>query len=188
MTPTVHTRAATADDLPAIGRLHVASWRVAYGDAEQVPADARAPVRDGLQGANHSHSPSDGEDLQRRRPPEAGMRAPRGTCSALPYAGIVSASDLAALQEAQRADDWRRALNEGRCTLRVALLDGPIAAFSAHGPRRDAGAAADEGEIGSLYAAAGFERVPASEQSFEIAGQPVEEVRLQRVLPPPLQA
>jgi hypothetical protein len=45
----------------------------------------RAPsVWDGLQGANHSHSSCYGEDLQRRRPPKAGVRDPRGTCSALP--------------------------------------------------------------------------------------------------------
>jgi hypothetical protein len=49
------------------------------GDADQVPASARASIRDGLQGANHSHGPRHGEDLQRRRPPEARMREPRGT-------------------------------------------------------------------------------------------------------------
>lgn len=46
----------------------------------------RALVWDGLQGANRSRSAGYGEDLQRRRPPKAGMRCARGTCSALPYA------------------------------------------------------------------------------------------------------
>ena len=34
----------------------------------------RAVLRDGMQGANRSHSGSYGEDLQRRRPPEVRMR------------------------------------------------------------------------------------------------------------------
>ncbi len=34
----------------------------------------RAVHRDGMQGANRSHSRSYGEDLQRRRPPEVRMR------------------------------------------------------------------------------------------------------------------
>src|SRR5574344_1698230 len=34
--------------------------------------------RDGLQGANHRHSASYGEDLQHRRPPEAATAHPRG--------------------------------------------------------------------------------------------------------------
>jgi hypothetical protein len=47
-------------------------------------ADARARARDGLQGAHRSHSLGYGEDLQRRRTPEAGMRAPCRACSASP--------------------------------------------------------------------------------------------------------
>mgnify|MGYP001124209785 CR=1 FL=1 len=54
------------------------------GDAEQVPAMARAMVWDGMQGASHSDGRSYREDLQRGRPPKAGMRGARGTCSALP--------------------------------------------------------------------------------------------------------
>ncbi len=46
---------------------------------------ACALVWDGLQGANHSNSRSYREDLQRCRPPKAGMRGTQGTCSALPY-------------------------------------------------------------------------------------------------------
>ena len=39
-----------------------------------------------MQGANHSDSRSYREDLQRGRPPKAGVRGARGTCSALPWA------------------------------------------------------------------------------------------------------
>ena len=40
-------------------------------------AGGRALLRDGMQGANRSHSRSYGEDLQRRRPPEPQMHAAR---------------------------------------------------------------------------------------------------------------
>ena len=84
----------------------------AYGDAAQVPARACASLWDGLQGANHSHSPSYGEDLQRRRPPKAKMRDPRGTCSALPYGenlfqgtfGAFTAVDAAKAWESEKKD------------------------------------------------------------------------------------
>jgi len=77
--------AADHDRLPVIPAANQDRLtRLARGDVDRVAADGRARNRDGLQGANHSRSLGYGEDLQRRRPPEAGMRTPRGTWSALP--------------------------------------------------------------------------------------------------------
>ena len=47
-------------------------------NAETVPVMLRATVWDDQQGANHSHSKSYGEDLQRSWAPDVGMRGARG--------------------------------------------------------------------------------------------------------------
>ena len=53
-------------------------WAVGQtqGISARIERQAGAADRDGLQGANHSHSRSYGEDLQRRRPPEAAPAHP----------------------------------------------------------------------------------------------------------------
>ena len=57
---------------------------LAYGSVEQVPADARRPDRDGLQGGFRRQYLDIGKKFNAADRPSPGDRALRGTCSALP--------------------------------------------------------------------------------------------------------
>jgi len=59
-------------------------WNIRKGASGQVERQAGATVRDGLQGANRSHSRSYGEDLQRGRAPESVDACGAVTCSEAP--------------------------------------------------------------------------------------------------------
>lgn len=67
------------------------------------------------------------------------------------YRGLISDSYLDAMSIERRTERWQRNLSSGPFTTMV-LVDGDqVVGFSGHGPSRDQGAAASQGELVALY-------------------------------------
>ena len=146
------------------------------------------------------------------------------------YRDILAPDFLAGLSVARRAAGWREALARKDSQVLLAREAGRLLGFVSHGPCRDAGAAAGQGEVMAIYvdppawgrgigqrlldralrdlqrggfdavslwvmarnaparrfyALAGFHDVPGSATTFELGGQPVEEVCYRRALAGP---